>query len=366
MSPLPFPLAHPCLRTYIEQLETRIRDLERLRTTDIADSAETISTFFQSEKLNPAVRASCPNASVEEQSSLTAGGAHYDKQLRPDQRRQGDANRDSQLSQLLESNQGPTTQSSMQQSQTTHHILNNPVPHVIESPTNVRETSNSSTSCHDDQSVSSDWFEQVRNILRTKDRGSVGQSHQGVVSPSTYHSWSEPKPSPYIEYHLPLRSSADQLLTLYWNEIHTFFPFVHKPSFQAQYDLLWERAASPCPRIFHCMLNTIFALAYQLNSKMPADARQIASGSYFGRAKQLLQHDLFEPQTLEDVQALLLMSQYLQNTKEPAKCWAVVGSAIRTAQGLRLHQTESVMLSSTQRDVEMFRRIWHGCLMMDR
>jgi hypothetical protein len=286
---------------------------------------------------------------------------HDNTQLQPDEAQFVDAIVNSQAAGAVDYDGGSALQRATLQDAPPPHDA---ITHAIGSSTNGA-TSNSPGSYHDDQSDSSSYFDQLRNMLDAREPVGVGKAlFAQPGNPS--QSWSELRHTSQIDYFLPLRNTADHLLHIYWNEVHPFFPFIHRPSFQAQYDLLWERDAYPCARMFHCMLNTVFALSCQLNPSLSPDARESAAALYFGRAKQLSQFNVFESETIEDVQALLLMGQYLQNTKEPARCWNVVGSAIRTAQGLRLHQEGACTPASTQRDREMFRRIWHGCLMMDR
>jgi hypothetical protein len=261
----------------------------------------------------------------------------------------------------IEIDRGATLRESQQNGSTSNAVIPD-----LPSSTDPDGGLHSPVSDHDSQSVSSSYFEQLRNILETREPVGTGVGLFGLQSPQASRDSSEFGETADIDYILPMRSTADSLLGIYWSEIHPFFPFVHKPSFQKQYDVLWERDASPVARRFHCMLNTIFALSCQLNRNLRPKARRAASSSYFNRAKTLLHFDLFEPGTLEDVQALLLMGQYLQNTTAPAKGWAVVGSAIHSLQGLRLHRDGTTTPTSIQRDREMFRRIWHGCHMMDR
>ena len=132
------------------------------------------------------------------------------------------------------------------------------------------------------------------------------------------------------------------------------------------YEALWSGQESTSDPRFHCILNTAFALACQLNGLIAPESREACSVVFFNRAKTLLQFDILEVGSFELVQALLLMSQYLQSTNSPSRCWIVAGLAIRIAQGLGLHQDAIVMTMPSQRDREMARRVWHGCILMDR
>ncbi|KAI1045989.1 hypothetical protein LB505_013872 [Fusarium chuoi] len=74
----------------------------------------------------------------------------------------------------------------------------------------------------------------------------------------------------------------------------------------------------------------------------------------------------WEPGSLELVQCLLVTSQYLQSTYNPHQTWMVIGSAIRMAQGLGLHLPETSANRPDPGERELLRRIWYGCVLMDR
>jgi hypothetical protein len=65
------------------------------------------------------------------------------------------------------------------------------------------------------------------------------------------------------------------------------------------------------------------------------------------------------------VQYLLLMSQYLQGTVKSVQTWAIHGLAVKAALSLGLHSTDAARrFSPIER--EMRKRIWCGCVMLDR
>ena len=114
------------------------------------------------------------------------------------------------------------------------------------------------------------------------------------------------------------------------------------------------------------MLNTVFAPGCQLNNKIKPEQKEGNANVYFERAIGLLRLDLLGSRSFHLVQALLLMGQYLQSTNTPHQCWVLVGLAIRIAQDLGLDLPQTSRRLEIHRDQEMARRIWHGCIMMDR
>jgi hypothetical protein len=163
---------------------------------------------------------------------------------------------------------------------------------------------------------------------------------------------------------LPPRKTADHLVYLYFRYVHTLFPWLHEPSFRAQYERLWTTPPDPATEadsLFYCLLNLVLALGCQFSTLFESS---IHSGdTFFNRAKTLLGFTIFDVGSLEVVQALLLMANYLQSTNRPNRCWNVLGMGIRVAQGLGLH------IDPTKGDLvdrETRRRAWWGCVLMDR
>lgn len=119
-------------------------------------------------------------------------------------------------------------------------------------------------------------------------------------------------------------------------------------------------------QLFHCKLNFAFALGcrYRSHSVQQADPRVDKSQQAFAtRASRLLNLEMMDVGTIDLVQALLLMAQYLQTKSLSHRCWVVVGMAIRVAQGLALH-LDSPEESQAQREER--RRTWHFCILLDR
>jgi hypothetical protein len=163
---------------------------------------------------------------------------------------------------------------------------------------------------------------------------------------------------------LPPRRTADHLVDLYFKYVHTLYPWLHEPSFRAQYEGLWTTPPGPTTEddpLFYCLLNLVLALGCQFSTLFESS---IHSGdTFFNRAKTLLGFSIFDVGTLQVVQALLLMGSYLQSTNRPNRCWNVLGMGIRVAQGLGLHIERS---GGDFVDRETRRRVWWGCVLMDR
>ncbi|KAK3306082.1 fungal-specific transcription factor domain-containing protein [Chaetomium strumarium] len=184
------------------------------------------------------------------------------------------------------------------------------------------------------------------------------------------------------KFALPPRALADQLLNRFWERVYWLHPFFHKPTFLRAYENLWRPVLDQAPEpsipglglgsspgadagtiVFHCALNTIFALGVQFSDLSPKH-RAEATETFFHRAKAFVGLDFTDMQNVGVVQAFLLMAILLHSTPFPSRCWNAVGLACRLAQGLGLH-TESGRTSRPPLETEIRRRTWHGCVILD-
>ncbi|KAK4235885.1 fungal-specific transcription factor domain-containing protein [Achaetomium macrosporum] len=184
------------------------------------------------------------------------------------------------------------------------------------------------------------------------------------------------------KFALPPRALADRLLNRFWERVYWLHPFFHKPTFLRAYESLWRPAheqptepslpglglgsapgADVGTIVFHCALNTIFALGAQFSDLSPKH-RAEATETFFHRAKAFVGLDFTDMHNVGVVQAFLLMAILLHSTPFPSRCWNAVGLACRLAQGLGLH-TESGRTSRPPLETEIRRRTWHGCVILD-
>ncbi|KAH6983975.1 C6 transcription factor [Ilyonectria destructans] len=167
---------------------------------------------------------------------------------------------------------------------------------------------------------------------------------------------------------LPPRNFADNLLQDYHDLVWVILPIHDWTVFQAAYNSIWLGSATHIPeRPLYCMINMAFALGSQFSHAVQPMHRKKMGQTFWEKARTLFDPRLYEGASLEGVQCLLLMGLFLQSTCESHQCWMAVGAAVRMAQSLGLH-----LLSATGRqnegvrEVEISRRVWHGCVFMDR
>ncbi|OAL57103.1 hypothetical protein IQ07DRAFT_582349 [Pyrenochaeta sp. DS3sAY3a] len=170
-----------------------------------------------------------------------------------------------------------------------------------------------------------------------------------------------------MECELPPRKQADSFVHAYWSLVDPLFPVLNRPQFMHSYSALFAGTTIDTnERIFLSILNSMFALAVQSQESFDPTTRERLSSKYIGRAHSLLHLPIWERGSIELIQCLLLMSQYLQCTKKSYQTWMVAGSAVRVAQGLGLHLPE-IWTTPPRDDTAALRcRVWRACIIMDR
>lgn len=166
---------------------------------------------------------------------------------------------------------------------------------------------------------------------------------------------------------LPTRRLADELMRTYWLYIDPLYPFLNKRDWGERYARLFAgQPLNTDESVFMASLNVVFALSTQLHEGQDATMRNDTSQDYFQRAQDLVDVTIWDPGSLEIVQYLLITSQYLQSTNSPHQTWMVVSLAVRTAQSLGLHLPETAASKQSTGEKELYRKLWHGCVLMDR
>ncbi|KAK6209866.1 fungal specific transcription factor [Colletotrichum tabaci] len=240
-------------------------------------------------------------------------------------------------------------------------------PSVVDSMTTVREDGTVTGEYFGSSSAGS-FTNQIKAAIDAR-LGSRAETRGGVKS-SLFRSslpLNGAGPGGQADYVLPARKQADHLMDLYWYYVDPLYPFLDRQRFEHSYRALFAGTSIDADeRTFVSILNIILALSTQLVESTPPEQRDRASQGYFTRAQDLLRLSLWDTGSIELIQCLLLMSQYLQSTNNPHQTWMIVGSAVRIAQSLGLHLPETSLELPSEGERDLVRRIWHGCLLMDR
>ena len=149
-----------------------------------------------------------------------------------------------------------------------------------------------------------------------------------------------------------------ELIDAYFVNYHSSYPFIHEATFRAQF---YGQVARPHGQAWQVLLNTILALG----AWCIGDDNSELDITFYQEARRILQNmSVFETGNLTLVQALLLLSNYVQKRNKPNTGWNFLGLAVRMAMSLGLHkELPGWNISFLQREVR--RRLWWGVYIFD-
>lgn len=213
-------------------------------------------------------------------------------------------------------------------------------------------------------------IKQAAEGTNASDQGTKGSRsyHVSTTLPRLRRKRGEEKDMYDPHFVVPPKKTADHLFQVYWDYSDVIFPWLDRREITQQYESLWT-ASEPLDmdeKVFHCILNLMFALASKLDPASKPEAQDKSASIYYRRAQKLLSFNLLDISHFQILQALLLVSQYLQSTNMPRQCFQAIGMALWIAQDLGLHLPQTTNSLTDLHDRELARRIWHGCIMMDK
>ena len=168
-------------------------------------------------------------------------------------------------------------------------------------------------------------------------------------------------------YALPPEDETRILIDGYFAESGVLFPYLHEQTFLETYEEMKRNNFSRIRRTWLGLLNMVLALATttSFNKEKRAEERFQQSDIFYQRALGLCDKQILRGTSLEIVQYLLIMGQYLQGTQKSVQAWSIHGLAVKAAFQLGLHSSEaSKRFSDLEREIR--KRTWYGCVILDR
>ena len=166
---------------------------------------------------------------------------------------------------------------------------------------------------------------------------------------------------------LPSEEEVLHLVDLFFSDTGMLFPYIHKDGLLQTWATAKSNSFRSIRRSWLCLLNMIMAFATCVSAShdLPVEVSAANAEVYFMRAYALAGNMAFTSGSLENVQFLLLMTQYLQGTQRSAQTWNLLGLTVTAALRLGLHSTNASH-DLTPLEKEVRKRTWYGCLMLDR
>ncbi|KUI64273.1 hypothetical protein VM1G_11070 [Cytospora mali] len=175
-------------------------------------------------------------------------------------------------------------------------------------------------------------------------------------------------PETCVDYlRFPPENEMDALVKQFFTDTGAIFPFVHRDTFLETYNHVRSINLRQFRRSWLGLLNAILTMATVTSASwdMSATDRAAKAEIFFARAKALCLDQMLSGASLETVQAMLLMSQYLQGTHRSVMTWNIHGLAVKAAFQLGLHTTASLK-SHSPLERELRTRTWYACIILDR
>ncbi|OKL55356.1 hypothetical protein UA08_09423 [Talaromyces atroroseus] len=167
-------------------------------------------------------------------------------------------------------------------------------------------------------------------------------------------------------FYLPPDEETSALIDQYFSNTGLLFPYLHEETFRESYKKLKQNHAAT-RRTWLGVLNMVLAMATH-TTVLPvgeSEKRQIRSEAFYRRADSLCAEYVMNGASLEIVQYLLLVSQYMQGTRSSIQTWATHGLAVKVALQLGLHSSEtSKRFPPVEREIR--KRTWFCCIVLDR
>lgn len=158
---------------------------------------------------------------------------------------------------------------------------------------------------------------------------------------------------------LPDRSLCDVLVQAYLDHLHGAFQVFYKPIFQLRYNFLWDSkiAQSGTSDIgWTCCLFMVIILGADILGPEHCPDSIMIQTKYLKLVRDSFRSLIFTA-TLENVQALLLLQLYEQNSGERNTSWLILGLAIRMAVTLGMHR-EGTYSSFDKAEANTRRVVW--------
>ncbi|KAF9887006.1 hypothetical protein FE257_010622 [Aspergillus nanangensis] len=168
-------------------------------------------------------------------------------------------------------------------------------------------------------------------------------------------------------FALPPQNEMLKLVHTFFSDTGLLFPYIYPSTFLETYDQMVQESFTRVRRTWLGLLNMILAMSTitRAPGNTEADSRIAESDIFYQRGLGLCGGEILRGTTLEVVQYLLLMGQYLQGTQKSVQAWTVHGLAVKAALQLGLHsRAASNAFSPLEQEVR--KRTWYGCVVLDR
>ncbi|KAK5210789.1 hypothetical protein LTR41_003401 [Exophiala xenobiotica] len=168
-------------------------------------------------------------------------------------------------------------------------------------------------------------------------------------------------------FGMPGDDQIDVLVEQYFSDVGLLFPNLHKPTFLESVAEMKRKRPRSMRRTWLGLLNMVLAFGTLtiVRDDWGAELRAAEARTFYERAVCLCDPMALAGTSLEVVQYLLLLAQYLQATHNSVQTTNALGLAVNTAIRIGLHSRQaSESLAPLER--ELRNRTWYLCVVLDR
>ncbi|KAL9130532.1 MAG: hypothetical protein Q9217_001300 [Psora testacea] len=196
----------------------------------------------------------------------------------------------------------------------------------------------------------------ISNIFKAEHPFSNYWTHQGGL--------------PEVIGVLPSKDQSDILVAKYFDVIDPVYPFLHRESFQKDYDAFWSLPLEEHRYVDGSLVALIFvmlAMGTQFVAIPSPDAKEQTAEFYVSASHQALRviNYLGRP-SLRSMQCMVLIIYFLMNDNHASDAWAFAGILTRHAYALGLNRDPSVTAPNAHPfEKQQRRKLWQAVLFQD-
>ncbi|KAJ6578197.1 fungal-specific transcription factor domain-containing protein [Mycena capillaripes] len=156
--------------------------------------------------------------------------------------------------------------------------------------------------------------------------------------PNTIKAWEAPASDPPPNYAFPDDDLLTSLISLYFENVNTFLPLLHRPTFDTAVSQNFHRTHSGFAKtvLLVCAVGARYSIDPRV-SIPDTPAAETAGWKWFDQVK-LSGHLVRTHPTLYDLQSYCLAAEFLDCTSSPRTCWTLIGFGMRLSQDMGAHR----------------------------
>ena len=170
----------------------------------------------------------------------------------------------------------------------------------------------------------------------------------------------------------PSRHAADLLLNQYWDAVHYLCKIVHRPSFEAQYQVFWSSVQAriePVPPVQAIIFAALFSAAVSMTPEdtmrlFGKDKTTLVDELRAGTERALAKAHFLQTTKLDTIQAFVMYLIPFVRAEVSRAHSALVGTAIRLAECMGLHR-DGTLYGLGAVETQVRRLIWHQLSFLD-